>query len=149
MTDTIPDALAADLRDLFLEDQPVYPELDADAIRLKHEISEPRSPRLVILAAEPRRISGQDYTARIPFTIEVISSCDRQSPEGHRLMAGEVDEWLRDIRIDNRRALISSRVYLHDLYCLHPTFAFREEDREQVAMIRGEAIVTLAITEPA
>lgn len=104
---------------------------------------------MVFLSGEARRFTGQDYTARIPFTVELISSEDRMEPDDHRLMAGEIDRWLRDVAIDHRRDLISSRVYLHDLFCGHPSFGAIASDRERVARIKAEAVVTLAETVPA
>lgn len=148
MTDTIPDAVAADLRDLFFSDQPGTLDLAEEALLLKVATLEPASPRLVFLPGDPRRIPGQDATARVPFALEYISSIDRETPDVHRANAGLIDSWMREIRLSHRRALIDSRVYLHDLYCLHPVYSIRPEDREQVARIRGEAIVTLAITTP-
>ncbi len=147
MTDTIPEALMADLRDLFLEAQPVDPALPEASVREQFETNELPSPRLVFIPAEPRRIPGQVSTARVPFTLELISSMDRQTPAAHRIDGGKIDTWLRGLRLTKRREVLSSRTYLHDLYNLHPVFSIREEDREQVARIRGEAIVTLAITE--
>lgn len=145
---SIPDALAADLRELFLEDQPVSPDLPEDSLRHKFETEQVITPRLVFLCGDPKRIEGQDATARVPFTIELVNSLDRADPETHRTDAGKIDAWLRAIRISHRRAVLGSRSYLHDLYCMHPVFSFREE-REQVATIRGEAVVTLAVTTPA
>jgi len=149
MTDTIPDALAADLRELYLTDQPTTDPLPEDALLLKLEVSELPSPRLLFIPGSPVRIPGQDATARVPFSLDFISSMDRQSPDDHRAEAGKIDDWLRAIRLSHRRNLIGSRVWLHDLYCLHPVTTIDTEDREQKTTIRGEAIVTLAITEPA
>lgn len=143
---TIPDALAADLRDLFAEAQPITPEIPETALRLKFATGEPPVPRLVFLAGDPKRISGQDATARVPFTIELYHSPDRTTPETHRAIAGKIDGWLRELRIDKRRAVIHSRTWLHDLYVLHPQFAFGDDNRELVARMRGEAVVTLAVT---
>ncbi len=148
MTDTIPDALAADLRELFLADQPLEENLAAAGVVLKHATKEPPSPRLVILPGTPQRISGQDATARVPFELQYITSMDRVTPEVHKAAAGKIDTWLREIRISHRRALIGSRTWMHDLYCMHPVFSTKAEDKEQVSQIRGEALVTLAITTP-
>ncbi len=149
--DSIPDDLMSDLRALFMEQAPVsVPELPVNSLRLKLETTDQPSTRLVFLAGpDPKRISGQDATARVAFSLELIASLDRVTPEAHRAMAGKIDAWLRDIRISKRRQVISSRVWMHDLYCNHPAFEIRsgsETDREQVAIIRGEAIVTLAVT---
>jgi hypothetical protein len=142
---TIPDALADDLRDIFLATQPLDPELPDAAVRLKLDASgEPPSPRLLILCGDPQRISGQDGTARIPFELQYISSMDRETPEDHRAAAGLIDEWLREVRITYRRDVISSRVWLHDLYNRHAQFTIAEDGREQIAHLRGEALVTLA-----
>lgn len=144
---TIPDAFANDLRDLFAENQPISPELPETALRVKFATGEPPSPRLSFLTGDPRRIPGQDATARVPFTVELAQSLDRVPPADHMATAGKIDEWLREIRIEKRRAVIHSRVYLHDLYVMHPVFVFGEDGREQIARMRGEAIVTLAVTE--
>lgn len=142
---SIPDALAADLRELFLDDQPLSPELPDGSIRLKFETDELPSPRLVITAGDPRRIEGMDATARVPFSLLLVHSLDGVSPDVHRAQAGRIEAWLREIRVSHRRAVLGSRVYLHDLFTLHPTFGFGE-DREQIATLRGEAVVTLAVT---
>ena len=143
---TIPDSLAADLRDLYISSPPL--ELPATSIRLKLETDDMPSPRLVILPGEPAKVLGMIATARLPFSMEYITSMDSVPPETHRTSSDLIDVWLRGLRATCRRAVLSSRIYLHDLYSLHPTYSIRAEEREQVATLRGEAIVTLAITEP-
>lgn len=149
--DSIPDDLMSDLRALFMEAPPLtLQEMPVNGLRLKLETSDLPSTRLLFLAGpDPKRVSGMDATARVAFSLELIASMDRTTPYAHRTMAGKIDAWLRAIRISKRRQVIASRVWMHDLYCLHPTFEIRsgsETDREQVALIRGEAIVTLAVT---
>lgn len=145
---TISDALARDLRALFLADEPLTTALDSSAVRLQFEITELPSPRLVFIGGDPVRIPGQDGTSRVPFEVRYITSLDRVAESVHHAVAAEVDAWLREIRISKRRGLIDSRVWLHDLYSKHPVYA-HNESREQVTTMRGEAIVTLAVTTPA
>lgn len=147
MFETLPDSLAADLRDLFADELPVSTEtIPAHCRLLRFETQEIPSPRLVFMCGDATRISGQDGTARVPFTVEFSTSMDRVSPQTHRTISGEIDEWLRDVRIEKRRAVLWSRIYLHDLYNNQPQFIIEEDDREQVTRFRGEAIITLAET---
>lgn len=146
---TIPDALAADLRALFIADSPLTTALPEASLRLKLETTDLPSPRILFLVGDPKRIQGQDYTARVPFTLTYISSMDRETPAAHRAIAGEIDQWLREIRLTKRRAVLDSLTWLHDLYNMHPVISIRADDREQVAELRGEAVVTLAVTTPA
>jgi hypothetical protein len=144
--DSIPDDLMSDLRALFMEETPILPsEIPSGNLRLKLETADLVTPRIVFLAGDPKRISGQDATARVPFEIQLIQHMDRTQPDAHRIAAGKIDAWLREIRISKRREVISSRVWMHDLYNNHPVFSIQNE-REQVATLRAETIVTLAVT---
>jgi hypothetical protein len=140
---TIPDALALDLRDLFLAAQPSGFALPADSVRLKHATTEPPSPRLIILTGDPRRQPKMDGTAFVPVSIQYITSMDRVTPANHQIAAGNLDAWWRSIRGSKRRNVITTRVYLHELLTTQPTNAIREEEREQVTTIRGDLMVTL------
>jgi hypothetical protein len=136
---TIPDALALDLQDLYLEAQPE--PIPAESIRLKHESGEPPSPRLVILTGDPRRQPLMDGTAFIPVSVQYITSMDRVTPEEHQIAAGKIDTWWRSIRAEKRRATLSSRTYLHELMTTQPTGSISA--REQITTIRGDLMVTL------
>lgn len=140
---TIPDAVAADLRDLYLAAPPAGAVLAADRVRLKHATAEPPTPRLVIIAGDPRPIGRMDGTAVVPISLEYITSMDREPPEAHQLAAGALDAWWRSIRLAKRRGVLVSRVYLHDLVTRQPSTGIRQEEREQVTAIRGDLTVTL------
>lgn len=140
---TIPDALALDLRDLYLSAQPAGMAIAADSVRVKHAEGEPPSERLVILTGDPRNQIRMEGTAKVPVSIQYITSKDRMTPDAHRLNAGKLDEWWRSIRAAKRRGTLSSRVYLHEITNLQPTTAIRAEEREQVTTLRGELMVTL------
>lgn len=140
---TIPDALALDLRDLYLSAQPAGINLPADHVRLKHAATELPSPRLVILTGDPKRQPKMDGTAFVPISIQYITSMDRVPPAEHQLAAGKIDTWWRTLRATRRRTTLSSRVYLHELLTMQPTTAIRQDEREQVTTIRGDLMITL------
>lgn len=147
MFDTIADCLAADLRDLFLSDEPVSRLLiPQQSILLRFETVDVPSPRVVFLAGDATRISGQFESARVPFIIEHVSSLDRVTPDIHRSISGKIHAWINNVRSEKRRGVIWSKTYLHDLYNNQPQFVIDDEEREQVTRFRGEAIVTLAET---
>jgi len=136
-------ALAADLLDLFAAAQPLTTALPDTALRLEGDTEALPSPRIVFLTGEPARVPGMDGTARVQVSIEVIASLDRAESSGHGWVTCEVDSWLRAIRLSKRRAVVSTRVYLHDLYCEHAVFSIRSEQRELCGTVRAEAVVTL------
>jgi hypothetical protein len=140
---TIPDAVAADLRDLYLAAPPAGIILPAERVRLKHSTDALPSPRLVILTGDPQPVPRMDGTAKIPVSIEYITAMDSVTPAAHQLAAGALDAWWRSIRASKRRNVIVSRVYLHDLTTTQPSISIRAEDREQVTAIRGQLTVTL------
>ena len=140
---TIPDAVAADLRELYLAAPPARLILPAERVRLKHSTAAVPSPRLVILTGDPKNVPRMDATATIPVSIEYITSMDAVTPADHQLAAGALDAWWRSIRSAKRRAVIVSRVYLHDLATTQPSLSIRTEDREQVTAIRAQLTVTL------
>lgn len=142
---TIPAALAADLRDLFLSDIPDDTGLTSANVRLQPSTDDIPAPRLVILTADPRRARGMDGTAMIPVSIQFISSMDRTTPDAHQVIAGKIDAWWRSIRPAKRRAAISTRIYLHDLLSTQPTTAINAEAREQITTIRGDIMGTLIV----
>jgi hypothetical protein len=142
---TIPDALALDLQSLLIASIPHGSGLDADKIRVKLDTADVPSPRIVILPGEPKRVSGQPGTARMPFVIEYISSMDRMSPDEHRAVSGRIDQWLRDLAVSKRRCVLHRLIYLHDLYNQHPLQTIETVEREQKGTIRGEVIVTLVL----
>jgi hypothetical protein len=139
---TIPDAVAADLRDFFLSAQPGGLALPNDNVRPKHATTEPPATRLVILCGEPKGVPRMEGTAVVDVSLEYISSMD---PEGalaaHQAAAGKIDAWWRNLRSAKRRDVISTRIYLHDHANGQPTTEIRE--REQVTVIRGKLTVTL------
>ncbi len=140
---TIPDALAADLRDYFLATLGVTFGLDPASVRLKHATEEIPSPRVVILMGDPGMVYGMEATAKILVSIQYITSSDSVSPEAHQEKAGELDNWCRSIRGAKRRAVISSRVFLHDSKNMQAITAIRKDEREQMTAIRAEMTVTL------
>lgn len=145
-TESLPDALAADLRDAFLVSAPIT-GFPADAVRLDQETGEIPARRILIKCGDSRRVQGMDLTARIPFTIDYIAPMDDQEPGDHREAAGKIDAWIRTIRLSKRRELLDRRVYLHDLFTLQPLPARPTAEREGTTTIRGEAVVTLAEVE--
>jgi hypothetical protein len=138
---TIPDAVAADLRDLYLSAQPGGLALAAGAVRPKHATTEPPATRLVILCSEPKGVPKMEGTASLDVSLEYITSLDSVTPEAHQAAAGIIDAWWRTLRGAKRRDVISTRIYLHDLVNGQPTTGIRE--REQVTIIRGKLTVTL------
>jgi hypothetical protein len=145
-TETLPDALAADLHEKFIADAPLA-DFAETRVLLKVETPDLPSPRLVFTCGDPRRVQGQDNTARIPFSIEYTYPMDRDVPDDHRTAAGLVAAWILSVKSSKRRALLASRVYLHDLYTLHPIPARPTAEREATTTIRGEAVVTMAEVE--
>lgn len=140
---TIPDALAADLRDYFLAYPPAGVSLSADQVRFKHAEGEPPSPRLAILYGDPRAVPKMDGTANVPVALEYITSMDRVTPAEHQAIAGKIDEWFRGIRGARRRLVLRTRVYLHDVVLQQPSSSIAKEEREQITTIRGDMMVTL------
>lgn len=140
---TIPDSLAADLRDYFLTAQPLTPPLAASSIRLKLAAEEMPSPRLVIIPGEPRLVPQMPCTARVPCSLEYITSLDRVPAASHRDAAGQIEAWLRDIRTARRRQPLFSRVFLHDIFSITSILSIRQAEREQVTTIRCEPVITL------
>jgi hypothetical protein len=140
---TIPDALAADLRDMFLAAPPAGVTISADRVRFKHSDGEPPSPRLVILTGDPMPVAKMDRTAKVPVSIEYITSMDSITPEAHQQIAGKIDEWWNTIRGAKRRNVIVTRTYLHDLVTRQPSNSINKDQREQVTAIRGDLMVTL------
>ncbi|MEO5712165.1 MAG: hypothetical protein ABIT37_01645 [Luteolibacter sp.] len=145
---TIPDALAADLRDYFLSAQPDGVAIPAGSCRFRHEVTELPSPRLVFLAGDPKFVLRQDTTAMVPITLEYISSMDRVTPDEHRTTAGLIDGWMRAIRAAKRRNAIATRTYLHEIVIRQPVTSIRKEEREEVTTLRADITVTLCtVTE--
>lgn len=140
---TIPDALADDLRDLYLSAQPAGLNLDADRVCLKHAKGEPPSPRLVFLMGDPKHQVRMEGTAEIIASMQYITSSDSIEPAAHQLTAGKLDTWIRSIRALKRRGVISSRCYLHEITNMQPITAIRTEQREQVTTLRAKMMVTL------
>lgn len=140
---TIPDAVAADLRDLYLAAPPAGNIIPAERVRLKHSTDALPSPRLVILTGNPQPVPRMDGTAKVPISIEYITSMDSIPPGTHQLAAGALDAWWRSIRAAKRRAVIATRVYLHDIATSQPSLSISAEDREQITTIRGDLTVTL------
>lgn len=140
---TIPEALAADLRDYFLANPPTGVAMSADQIRFKHATGEPPSPRLAILYGDPRPVPKMDGTANVPVSLEYITSMDRVSPEEHQAIAGKIDAWFRAIRGARRRLVLRTRVYLHDVVTQQPSSSIAKDEREQITIIRGNLVVTL------
>jgi hypothetical protein len=141
---TIPDALENDFRDHYRSAPVATPHLDASRVRRKHETEDFPCPRLVITAGEPKRQPGMSATARVPLTLELVTSLDQQSTDLHRTVAAVIDAWLREIRsMRGGRGELSAftRLYLHDLILLQPSA--RIEERWQVTQFRCEAVVTL------
>lgn len=145
-TETLPDALAADLRDAFKASAPI-PGFENHRAVLDATDATLTCPRIVFKCGDSKRITSMDQTARIPFTIDFITSMDTQIPDSHRTEAGILSAWLLTVKSEKRRALLACRVYLHDLYTLHPIPARPTAERECTTTIRGEAIVTLAEVE--
>lgn len=142
---TIPDAIFSDLKARLLS-HPIE-DLDlTDRIRAENESTELPSPRLVILCGTPRYVPRMDGTARIPVTLQYISSQDHVPEEQHNEAAGKVDAWWRDLSVSKRRDVIATAIYLHDLILTQPEKSLRKDDREQVTAIRGELVVTLVDT---
>jgi hypothetical protein len=144
METSIPDALEADLRDYFLAAQPGALALPEGSVRVKIDTAAIVSPRLVFQAGEPKPRNGMDGTARIPIEIEYVTSLDAVSEtDDHRETAAIIDAWLRSIRSVKRRDVVATRIYLHDIYTLHPVTSIRAAEREQSTKIRGEVLCTL------
>ncbi|MES2923688.1 MAG: hypothetical protein V4819_19190 [Verrucomicrobiota bacterium] len=140
---TIPDAVAADLRDLFLSAQPGGLSLPPDSVRPKHATTEPPSTRLVILCGEPKHVPRMEATGVVDVSLEYITSMDHVSPAEHQAAAGHIDAWWREIRGAKRRDVVATRIYLHDLVNAQASTGIRTDDREQVTTIRGKLTVTL------
>jgi hypothetical protein len=141
-TETITDALAADLRESFLAAAPLG-AFEGSRALLSVENGELPCPRLVFTCGDARRVQGMDNTARIPFSIDYTTSIDRTIPEQHRTAAGLLSAWIIGLKT-RRRALLSTRLYLHDIYTLQPLAARPTNEREATTTFRGEAVVTLA-----
>jgi hypothetical protein len=140
---TIPDAVASDLEARLLSNPVTGVPLPADRIRKKSESGEIPSPRLVILCGDPRYVKNMHGTARIPVSLEYITSQDRVTAEDHEIAAGKIDAWWRALATSKRRAVIAEKIYLHDLILTQPSKSVRTEEREQVTAIRGDLVVTL------
>lgn len=144
---TIPDAVIADLQDFYLSDPPAGLDLDESRLRFLHAAGEPPSPRLVILAGDPRAQYGMEETSTLPVEIHYITSADRVTADEHRAAAGILDAWWRSLRAAKRREVLSTRIYLHDHRTLHPVTEIDAESREQVTILRGSMVVTLMSEE--
>lgn len=140
---TIPDALAADLRDFYLSAQPAGLALPTASVRFRHETTDLPAERLVILPGDPKFQMRQETTAMVPISLEYITPMDRVTPARHRETAGKLDTWLRTIRGLKRRTAIATRVYLHEIDVMQPVDSIGEEDREQITTLRAEVMVTL------
>lgn len=145
MSDTLPDALASDLRTYWLSAPPTGTEaILGTAVRLKNELEKLPVPRLVILYQDPKRFPSMPGTARVPLSMDLITSLDATSPEAHKALAGLVNVWWQSIR--NHRGQnpgIFEKTFIHDWLVLPPMEGTRNEDREQVTTFRVEAIATL------
>ena len=144
-TETITDALAADLRESFLTTAPLE-AFEGSRALLSVEGGDLPCPRLVFTCGDARRVQGMDNTARIPFAIDYTTSIDRTIPDQHREAAGKISTWLISLK-SHRRDLLSTRLYLHDIYTLQPLAARPTNEREATTTMRGEAVVTLAEVE--
>lgn len=151
---TIPDTLLIDLRDYYLGAPPAGAEAIAgipdggtasdSAVRLRNELNQLPSPRLVLLFQDAKRMPSMPKTARVPITMELITAQGPVTPEAHRALAGVLDAWWREIRIHKgENPGIFENTFLHDFLILPPGNLTRDEDREQVTQFRAEAIVTL------
>lgn len=140
---TIPDALALDLRELYLSAPPAGLAIPAEDVRLKHSVEELPSPRLVMLTGDPRRQPRMDGTALVPISVEYITSMDRVTPEEHSEGAGKIDAWWKAIRASKRGDVLFQRVYLHEIITLQPVNGIRKDEREQTTTIRGDMMVTM------
>ena len=137
---TISDALAADLRDCLRAAPPfTFPSA---SVRLALETDDLPSPRIVILPEDEKRISGMPGTARVTVAIHYISSMDRTLPANHRTSAGLLEEWILSLRSTKRRSPLSTRVYLHDVFPATSKQSIRTEEREQVAILAADWVVT-------
>jgi hypothetical protein len=145
-TESLTDALAADLRDAFLASNPL-PALDSSRVLLSLDASDLPCPRLVFTCKEPKRVKGMDYTGGIAFEIEFFSSVDRTNVQLHRDQAGKISAWLIALR-SKKRQLLACRVYLHDLLILQASESAPTSEREARTTIRAEAIVTMAEVAP-
>ena len=140
---TIPDSLAADLRDHLIANLPAGIPLTADRIRVRHQTEDPPCPRAVILAGDPQRQYGMDYTGKIPVEITYVTSKDRTRPDEHQLDAAALSSWWINLRATKRREVISTRVYLHDIFITPPRTDVTADNREQVTTIAGSLMVSL------
>ena len=140
---TIPDAFASDLQRFFLATPPVT--IDPKRLRLQNETEELPCPRLVILSGEPARIPKMDGTARVPVSLEIVTSLDRSYVETHRSLAGAMQSWWIALRSQKLSESAFARCYMHDFLVFPPSTVERArgEHREQVTTLRAEAILTL------
>lgn len=140
---TIPDSFAGDLKRFFLATPPV--DIDPKRLRLQNETEELPSPRLVILCGTPVRIAKMDGTARVPVSLEIVTSLDRTELETHRSLAGALQTWWTALRSQKLSESAFARCYMHDFLVFPATTVERArgDDREQVTMLRAEAILTL------
>lgn len=140
---TIPDSFAGDLKRFFLATPPV--QIDAKSVRLQNETEELPSPRLVILCGDPKRFPQMDGTARVPVSLEIVTSLDRAETETHRSLAGALQTWWIALRSQKRSESAFARCYMHDFLVMPPSTVERArgEHREQVTTLRAEAILTL------
>jgi hypothetical protein len=140
---TIPDSFAGDLKAFFLANPPVA--IDEKRVRLQHETEDLPSPRLMILCGNPARIPKMDGTARVPVSLEIVTSMDRAALETHRSLAGALQSWWIALRAQKLSESAFARCYMHDFLVIPPSTVERArgDDREQVTTLRAEALVTL------
>lgn len=138
---TIPEAIAADLQDLFNAAPPAGASIPAARVRVKNEMGDLPSPRLVILAGEPRAVPKMNGTARVPVVIEYITNKNAVQEQQHAAASGALDAWFRSLATSKRRSVIVSRVHLHDLIPSQAVTTMRES--EQVTLLRADLVVTL------
>jgi hypothetical protein len=140
---TIPDSFADDLRRFFLKNPPVA--IDAKNVRLQHDKGELESPRLELACGDAKRVPQMDGTARVPVTLAIVTSMDRNEGDQHRKLAGDLQTWWTSLRSQRRSMEAFGRCYLHDFLVGAPSTVERKRDehREQVTTLRADAIVTL------
>jgi len=144
MSNTIPDSLAADIRDYFLSDVPEGMEaLTADRVRFRDDVTEPPCPRLVILPGVPLRIPSMDGTCKIPVEIKFVSAFENMSPADHRVISGILQTWWAGIRAKRKALSPFTRTYLHDLLVSPPSPDERLPEHDELCTtVRGTMIVT-------
>jgi hypothetical protein len=143
---TIPDSIFSDLKARLLSHPVAGVDLPADRIRAENSGEKLPSPRLVILCGTPRYVSGMAGTARVPVSLQYITSQDSVTAEAHDLNAGKIEAWWRNLGMVKRRDVIAAEIYLHDLIQTQPEKSLRKDDREQVTALRGDMVVTLVDT---